>query len=214
MALMAVVMVSSGLAGCSGSSSSILASTGHHSSITIRPTTAAPTSTAPAVVDGCPPGCRFPSDYDAITVLASSATLVAVVTAHGTPGQIPTATSMLTPSEVLQTNYHNLVYGDQAQVLDEMWLRYRQFVNGQSYVLFASYNRGGACISALYSFNPATQLATLIQSDDGLNNQITLPGRVVQVPPMMALADIRARMFPTNGVVYGLDTAEWYCPGP
>jgi hypothetical protein len=213
LALTATVAMGMGLVGCSGSSSSDSTSTARAVSRSTRPTVPT-TTTIPVVVDGCPPGCRFPSNYDATTVLASSATLVAVVTAQGSPGQMPTATSMLRPNEILQTNYHGLIYGDVSLVLTELWLRERQFVNGQSYVVFASYNRGGACVSALYSFNRASQVATLIQSDDGQNNQVLLPGRVVRIPSTTTLADIRARMFPTDGVVYPTDAVEWYCPGP
>jgi hypothetical protein len=210
MSLLGIVAMGAALAGCAPSSSLTSA---HNPQRSVAITTTTRTTLGRA--RGCPPGCLYPSDYDAITVLASSATLVAIVTTHGATGPASPTKTMLSTNELLQTNYNHLAYGDPNQVISRV-LQYNsgQLANDRSYVIFASYDRGGPCLSALYSFDPATQSATLIQSADGRNNLIVLPDRVVQVPPVMQLADIRARMYPKGGVVYPTDAVEWYCPGP
>jgi hypothetical protein len=43
---------------------------------------------------------------------------------------------------------------------------------------------------------------------------IQLTGGVHSVPRAASLAFIRARMYPTTGVVYPSNTEEWFCPGP
>ena len=216
LSLVAILVMSTVLAGCSPSPSSISAvHPPRPTTSTTAPTgtTTTPTSTT-TVREGCTPGCRFPSNYDAITVLASSATLVATVTTHGRPGPASTGHTVITTNEVLQSNYHGLIYGDPKPDLPRLLVQSGQVVNGQSYLVFTSYDRGGSCLSALYSFNPGTQTATLMQSNDGQSNRILLSGRVIQVPPAMTLADTRVRMYPTGGVVYPTDAVEWYCPGP
>jgi hypothetical protein len=58
----------------------------------------------PSPAPACPPGCSYPSNFDAITVLASSATLVAVVTVHMGAG------GTVTVDTVLQDNPNHNVY--------------------------------------------------------------------------------------------------------
>jgi hypothetical protein len=164
------------------------------------------------IVDSCPPGCQYQSDADAVTVLASSATRVAVVTVTST-GEATSPSVVARTDIVLQGNPHALIYPATDVDVDRL-LGSKQVAAGQSYVVFASYNRGGACLSALFSYDPASQVASLIDSEDGLSNQIVLSGRVLSVPHSISLTDLQARMYPTTGVVYPSDAAEWYCPGP
>ena len=88
-----------------------------------------------------------------------------------------------------------------------------------TYLVFVSFNQSGSCSSALFSYNAPTQIATLLESNDGYTdvrtgNQIMLPGRVVVVPHTITLAEVRARMYPSGDVVYPTDTGESWCPGP
>ncbi len=186
----------------------------HRSGIT---TPIPPTSTTAPTADGCPPGCRYPADHDAITVLASSATLVAVVTAHRPFEPRSVGGTAVTIEEVLQTNFHNLIYGGEAEALARLSpLLDSEFHprDGRRFLVFISYDRGGSCLSALYALSDDTGIGTLVQSNDGVGNRILLPDRVVEVPPTIALSDVRARTYPTGGIVYPTDAVEWYCPGP
>lgn len=192
----------------------------------------APKPLAP-LAGACPPGCSLPSDYDAITVLASSSTVVAIVTVTDKKGSaVPsvattdTMPSFLTTTDsILQGNPHHLIYAPTGAALRH--LRYYSIPSngvengpatpdlvGKSFIVFMSYNRGGSCVSALFSYDPTSQVATLIGSQDGMRNQIVLPGRVLPIPETVSLSNIRARMYPTTGVVYPSDSEEWYCPGP
>jgi hypothetical protein len=164
--------------------------------------------------EACPPGCALPSDYDAITVLGSSATLVVIVVARDVRGSGSTATAVINVDRTLQGNPHGLVYPPTQSSVARSLVQTGNIVDGGSYLVFMSYNRGGPCLSSLFSFDPATQVATLIESNDGPTDGIMLPGRMLLVPPSITLSDVRARMYPTGGVVYPTDTEEWYCPGP
>ena len=181
------------------------------STTTLPPST---TTTDAAMSEACPPGCTLPSDYDAITVLASSATLVATVAAHDVRGSGSTASAVINVDRTLQGNPHGLVYPPTQSSLARSLVQTGKIVDGGSYLVLMSYNRGGSCLSSLFSFDPATQVATLIESNDGPTDGSMLPGRMLVVPPSITLPDVRARMYPTGGVVYPTDTAEWYCPGP
>lgn len=179
-------------------------------SIQSAPTTAAKRR------DVCPPGCSLSSDHDAITVLAASATLVAIVTTHGSAGPVSAKATSLTVDDVLQDNYGHRVYGSQSEAINGLIASgsYDKMINGKSYLVFMSSNRGGACISALFSYAPAEKMATLLASHDGWSNdQISIPGRVLRVPAQIRLDEIRSRMEPTGGEVVVTDFAESFCPG-
>ena len=90
-----------------------------------------------------------------------------------------------------------------------------QMTEGESYIVFTSFNRGGSCVSALFTYDPNTQVAAFVSSDDGFTpGEIMLPGRVVTIPRTITLNGIQERMYPTTGVVYPSDTSESLCPGP
>jgi hypothetical protein len=161
----------------------------------------------------CPPGCRHPSNFDAITVLASSATTVAIVTVnhpidHGVAGSVSV-------DRVLQGNPNANVYPpspyDLARVLVLAGAR-----PGRSYIVFSSFNRGGPCPSVLFAYDPTTRIATFMHqwSDLGPNDQIPLPGRITTIPATIALAALRSRLYPTGGVTYPVGADESFCPGP
>lgn len=172
------------------------------------------TTTGAAASEACPPGCALPSDYDAITVLASSATLVATVAASDVRGSGSTASAVISVDTTLQGNPNNLIYPPTQSSLAPSLVQTGKIVDGGSYLVFMSYNRGGSCLAALFSFDPTTQVATLVENNDGPTDGIILPGRVLVVPSSITLSDVRARMYPTGAVVYPADTEEWYCPGP
>jgi len=177
-------------------------------------TTAPSTTVAPPVPGACPPGCHLPSDYDALTVLASSATQVAILTVSDVQGTGTNATGVISVDQILQGNPHSLVYPPGSSSSTPVRLA-TDFEEAGSYLVFSSYNRGGSCISALFSYDRATMIATLLENDDGGNgNEIVLSGRTLPIPTTITLANVQTRMYPTGDVVYPDDTAEWYCPGP
>jgi hypothetical protein len=172
------------------------------------PTTSTTTTTAPPIPGACPPGCRYPSDYDAITVLASSAWLVAIVTVNDVQKATSTGGTEIEIDKVLQGDSSDASVGQGLS-------RWLGGGTNQSDLVFMSFNRGGPCLSATFSYNPATQIATFLGSNDGQANRVPLlSGRVVLVPHTMTLAYVQARMYPTGGVVYPIGTEEWDCPGP
>jgi hypothetical protein len=174
----------------------------------------ATTTTDATLPEACPPGCALPSDDDAITVLASSATLVAIVGVQDIRGSGSAATAAIKVERTLQGNPHRLVYAPTRSSVGLSLAQTGKIVDGGSYLVFMSYNRGGPCLSSLFSVDPATQVATLIESNDGPSDGIMLPGGMLTVPSSITLSDVRARMYPTGGVVYPTDSEEWYCPGP
>ena len=171
--------------------------------------------TSPPLAGTCPPGCSLPSDDDAITVLASSATLVEVVTVTGISGAGPSATARVSTNLTLQEDPHQLAIGGLPEgAIPRLLVDWTKVVVGQSYLIFASFDRGGACVSALFTYDPGTKLGQLVGSADGLNNHILLPGRSLDVPQSISLAEVQERMDPTGGVLYPTDASESYCPGP
>jgi len=54
-------------------------------------------------------------------------------------------------------------------------------------------NRGKSWLASLFSFDPTTKVATLLENNDGPTDEILLPGRVL---------DLRARKYPTGRVRY------------
>jgi hypothetical protein len=185
-----------------------LAAFGQGASVSAQATTT--TTLAPAVSGACPPGCSLASDDDAITALASSATLVTLVTAHAGRSE---SSLVFTTDRVLQGN---VVNDEKPEISgDGSANGSRAFVAGQSYLVFVSDNRGGSCLAATYSYDDTTQIATLISADDGhAVPEILLPGRVVALPRTITLASVEARMYPTGGPVYSSDAGESFCPGP
>jgi hypothetical protein len=182
-------------------------------SSTVPPTTS--TRAIPSPLPACPPGCTLPSDFDAITVLASSATLVAVVTFNDSAGGGSSTSGTVSVDSVLQGNLHAEVYpptpADLPRLLDQAHAS-----GGQSYLMFTSFNRGGPCLSALFGYSATTQIASFISQGDGLGpgGTISLSGRMTSVPTAIDLADLRARLYPRGAVTYPADTGESFCPGP
>ena len=167
----------------------------------------------PSQTPACPPGCRYPSNFDAVTVLASSATMVAIVTVnhpvnHGVAGSVSI-------DSVLQGNPNINVYPPSAYDLARI-LAIASAGPGRSYLIFSSFNRGGPCPSALFTYDPTTQVATFAHqwTDLGPNDQISLPGRITTIPATIDLDALRSRLYPTGGVTYPVDTGESFCPGP
>jgi hypothetical protein len=145
--------------------------------------------------------------------------MVAIVTVDS-PGDEPSLTAgEVSVGQVLQGNPNDNVYPPTPQELPHLValaLTRAHASVGKSYVIFTSFNRGGACPSALFGYEPATQLATFISqwSGPGPSDQIALPGRIITVPARIPLATLRARLYPTGGVTYPVETGESFCPGP
>jgi hypothetical protein len=177
-------------------------------------TTSTTSTTTPPVSGACPPGCHLPSDYDAITVMASSATLVAVVTVHDLQVSGSVARADVTTDKTLQGNAYDNVYppnGPDFGIVAGVG----QLVVGKTYLVFMSFNRGGSCLSTLFSYDSTSQVATFVEKDDAPQaNEILLSGRILPVRATIPLAALQARLYPVGGVVYPDGTAEWYCPGP
>lgn len=155
------------------------------------------------------PDAQYSSDHDAVTVLASTATEVVIVTLVGT--------SQVNTDAVLQDD-PNKVYYDTPQPFEMGTLLAGPPINGSigtSYVVFFSYWRGGNCLSAVFEYNAKAEQATLIRSNDGTStNKIKLKSRTLTVPHKLSLAQIRARMNPRGGPLYPADAREENCPGP
>jgi hypothetical protein len=175
------------------------------------------TTTEPAITTTsipCPPGCEYPSDYDAITVLASSANLVALITVTQAPHPAHTETAMIRVDAVLQGNPYGVLFAPTLPGLTRIVGSTGQVVTGAQYLVFTSYDRGGPCVSALFTYSAATQQATLLANNDGYNGDILLPGRNLLVPHTVSLEDVQKRIDPTGGVVYPTNSSESFCPGP
>lgn len=146
-------------------------------------------------------------------MLASSATLVAIVTVHsfGNEG----GGGNVSIDAVLQGNANDNVYPPTSGELPHL-LALASARAGQSYVIFTSFNRGGPCPSALFEYEPATQIATFIARHDGPGpgGQIALPGQITTIPATIDLATLRTELYPTGGVTYPVGTGESSCPGP
>jgi hypothetical protein len=218
----AVALLCVGLAAsaCTTSSSTIRPSTqpGGGASTTSSVASTAPATTIsappfPSPAPACPPGCSYPSNFDAVTVLASSATMVAIVTVNSLGDN--DAAGNVTVDSVLQGNPNGNVYPPTPQDLPHVLALAHASV-GQSYLIFTSFNRGGSCPSALFGYQPTTQVATFISQWSGLDDsdQIPLAGRVSTIPVTIPLATLRTRLYPTGGVTYPVGTGESSCPGP
>jgi hypothetical protein len=147
--------------------------------------------------------------------MASSATLVAVVTADEVQesGGVPRAEVLV--KKILQGNIYHNVYPPAIPNFVVAPGVGTTLVHGESYVVFMSYNRGGSCLSSLFSYDSTSEVATFIEQADGPQaNEMMVSGRVLRVPSTITMHELQARMYPTGGVVYPDDTAEWFCPGP
>jgi hypothetical protein len=173
---------------------------------TIPPTT----NTMPPLAGACPPGCSLPSNYDAITVLASSAEGVEIITARlvrQSPGAQPSLAFTL--DQVLEWTVPTLT----PSAPDVSWLQTRlpklTIQPGRSYVLIGSTNRGAGCLSALLAYDPVHGLVTRLKGIEPAQIQST---RVLPIPDSLTLAQFRKRMYPTTGIVYSSGLVEWDCP--
>ena len=121
--------------------------------------------------------------------------------------------AQLTTDGILQGNAYDNVY---PPATPDFSVRLAdRLVDGQMYLVFMSFNRGGSCLSSLFAYDSTSEVATFIEQDDGPQaNGISLSGRFLQIPPTITLGEVQARMYPTSGVVYPDGIAEWYCPGP
>jgi hypothetical protein len=139
--------------------------------------------------------------------------MVAILTVHrsGNDG----GAGAVSIDEILQGNSNGSVYPPTSQELPHLLLMANAGV-GRSYIVFTSFNRGGACPSALFGYQPSTQVATFLSQNDGPGpgGQISLPGRVTTIPVTVDLATLRTRLFPTGGVTYPVGAGESSCPGP
>ncbi len=141
--------------------------------------------------------------------------MVAVVTVTSPGDHSSSAGGSVSVYRVLQGNPNDNVYPPTAQELPHLMALAGASV-GKSYLIFTSFNRGGPCPSALFGYEPATQVATFIAqwTGPGSGDQIPLPGRVTSIPATIDLAGLRARLYPTGTVTYPSDTGESFCPGP
>jgi hypothetical protein len=172
------------------------------------------------------PGGGLPADHDATTVLASTATQVAIETVTGScvyrsTSDVPCAITAVRTAQFLQGD-HNHSYRDAANadhihdlIAAQLFAEFKARP-GNSYLVFASFDRGmSGCISALYRYDPNSKTATFIESRDGpVSGVIQLPDRTLRVPRTVSLDYVLARMNPSGGPVYPADASESWCPGP
>jgi hypothetical protein len=161
----------------------------------------------------CPPGCAYQSDFDGITVLASSATLVAIVKVNWLPEPSSLIGGNVSIDKVLQGNANHNGSPPTKTELPHLLSMAKARV-GKTYLIFTSFNRGGSCVSALFGYEPTAKTATFISQWGGPGDQIPLPGRTATIPAAINLHALRMHMYPTGAVTYPDDAAEWFCPGP
>jgi hypothetical protein len=159
--------------------------------------------TAPPIAGACPPGCSLPANYDAITWLASASNSVTIVTTYANPQPNTEIPILFKVDQTLE------ITGPPAQPFPEGPFTFPAMTPGQQYLVFSSSWRGGPCVSTLYSFDPDSQLATLVAAG---RYEIPLPGRELPVPRTITLAQVRERMYPTGAAVQSTDTSESMCP--
>ena len=217
-----LLCVGLGVSACTTSSSAVNTSrpsTSHTSTSPSTESTAPPTTistaTIPLPAPICPPGCSYPSNFDALTALASSATLVAVVTVHSLGNPASGTGGTVTVGSVLQGNPNHNVYPPTPADLPHL-MAIANATPGKTYIIVTSFNRGGPCMSALFGYEPSTEVATFISQWSGLrpSDQVPLPGRITTIPATIDLATLRTRLYPTGGVTYPAHTDESFCPGP
>jgi hypothetical protein len=210
--LLAIVAVVAACASCTSeqSTDSTLASVSGQPATTttvpLPPIVIPPRSTA------CPPGCRYNSRHDAVSALASWSNLVAIVTVRKVLNDKHYVPGAISVDHVLQGNPHHLVYRPTRLDLERTLVGTASI--NKSYVVFTSFSRAGACLSALFSYDPNSKMAKLIESSSGsAPGVITLSGRKLRLPQVSTLSNLEAHMYPTGPVVYSTGSAVWYCPG-
>jgi len=139
--------------------------------------------------------------------------MVAIVTVHSLDNSV--AGGNVSVDSVLQGNPNGVIYPPTQRELPRI-LAVAEAWTGENYIIFTSANRGGACPSALFAYDPASQVATFVSQSDGPGpgGQIFLPSKVTNIPAKLDLTTLRTRLYPTGGVTYPVNTAEWFCPGP
>jgi hypothetical protein len=163
----------------------------------------APKPLAP-LAGACPPGCSLPSDYDAITWLAAASNSVTIVTAYPNPHPTSDVPTLFKVDQTLEFT------GAPGQpTIPEGPFNFPTLADGQQYLVFLSYWRGGPCVSTLYSYDPQDLSATLLRAG---RTEIPLPGRELPVPQSLTLAQVRERMYPTGPFVQSTDASESRCP--
>jgi hypothetical protein len=156
------------------------------------------------IAGACPPGCSFPGDADAITGLASPSQSVSIVTAEQDPHPSSDRTYLVKVDQPLK------IYGPQWQPFMLAGnFNAPAVVIGQPYLVFASDNRSGLCVSTLYAYDPASTVTTFIGGD---RTAIPLPGRELPLPHTITLAQVRERMYPTASLEPSTDVSESLCP--
>ena len=197
-----LVAVSLVLAGAAGCGTGVGSSAREESPSSIVPSS----TTSTSVIAGCPPGCSLPSDFDAITALASTATQVSIITV--------TAQGSRTDA-VLQGDINHLAYSSGELDLTKLAGFPANPAIGTSYVVFTSYDRGGACLSAIFTYDAKRQVAKFSVSFDGyVSDKILLRAEPVTIPNTISLYQLRRRLSPTGGPTYPTNTSESLCPGP
>ena len=147
--------------------------------------------------------------------MASSATLVALVTVHEVQESGGILRADVSVDKILQGNAYDNVYPPTTPNFVVTLGRGTPLVRGKSYLVFMSYNRGGSCLSSLFSYDSTSEVATFIEQADGPEaHEVIVSGRVLRVPSTITIRQLQARMYPTGGVVFPDGTAEWFCPGP
>jgi hypothetical protein len=141
--------------------------------------------------------------------------MVAVVTVNSLGDATTSTGGSVTVNTVLQGNPNHNIYPPSPPDLPRL-LTVGHASAGTSYVIFTSFNRGGACLSAIFGYEPSTQVATFASQWTGLGpgGQIALPGRFATIPATIDLANLQAQLYPTGGVTYPADAGESFCPGP
>jgi hypothetical protein len=207
----AVALLCVSLAASACTTSSSIARRSSHSGGGASTSSSVVSTTPPSIpspAPACPPGCSHPSDYDALTALASSATLVAIVTVHSLGDD--RSGGSVSVDDVLQGNPNGNIYPPTLGELPHL-MRLANASVGKSYIIFTSFNRGGPCPSALFDYEPAGQVATFISQWDGPSGvQVPVPG----IPTTIDIATLRTKLYPTGGVTYPVGTGESSCPGP
>jgi hypothetical protein len=158
----------------------------------------------PPIAGACPPGCSLQSDYDAITWLASASYSVTIVTAYPSPYPTPEYPMLFKVDQALE-----ITASPWRPIYPEGPFSFPTMTNGQQFLVFLCYWRGGPCVSTLYSYDSQAQTATLVTAG---RTEIPLPGRELPVPQSITLAQVRERMYPTGPFVQSTDVSESMCP--
>jgi hypothetical protein len=167
----------------------------------VNPTT---TSVAPGP---CPPGCSLPTDYDAVTWLASASVSVTIVTAIPDPnpsGPYPWDSWSFRVDRALE------ITGSPWRPLSFSGLfNYPNLVDYHRYLVFTSSRGRFPCVSTLYAFDYQKKTFSLMSSN---RTEIPLPGRNLPIPKSVTLTQIRRRMYPTGPFVQSTDYSPYMCP--